>query len=59
MAQVPATMPTLHADPALIAQIVRVVIEVMPGASTPTALVTPAVQTILVATPPQLIVWLH
>ena len=52
MAQVPATMPTLHADPALIAQIVRAVIEAMPGASTPTAPVTPAVQTIPVVAAP-------
>jgi hypothetical protein len=49
---VPAAMPTLHADPALIAQIVRAVIEAMLGASAPTAPVAPAVQTILVATAP-------
>lgn len=45
-------MPTLHADPALITQIVRAVIEAMPGALASTAPVAPAVQTIPVATAP-------
>ena len=41
----PAAVPTLHVDPSFIAQIVRAVIEAMPGASAPTIPIAPAVQT--------------
>jgi hypothetical protein len=46
----PATVPTLHVDPLFIAQIVKAVIEAMPGASAPTIPVAPAVQTAPAAT---------
>jgi hypothetical protein len=46
----PAAVPTLHVDPLFIAQIVRAVIEAMPGASAPTIPVAPAVQAVPAAT---------
>jgi len=46
----PAAVPTLHVDPLFIAQIVRAVIEAMPGASAPTIPVAPAVQAAPAAT---------
>jgi hypothetical protein len=47
---VPVAMPTLHVDLTLIAHIVRVVIEAMPGASASTTLLAPIIRTTLVVT---------
>ena len=45
-----ATVPTLHADPLFIAQIVRAVIVAMPGGSAPTIPIAPTVQATPMAT---------
>jgi len=50
MAPAPTAVPTLHVDPLFIAHIVRAVIEAMPGASTLTIPIAPAVQAASAAT---------
>jgi len=50
MTPAPIAVPTLHADPLFIAQIVKAVIEAIPGASAPTIPIASAVQTTPAAT---------